>query len=74
MILMPLTLHFDQSIDLPFYDEDSDLSLVLSTNPPGAPVAANGSVTLTGSGLFTGGFLGGSTGTVVITGVIAPVP
>jgi hypothetical protein len=73
-ILLPLTLRFDQSIDLPLWDEDSDLTLTLSTAPPGSPVAADGSVTLTGSGTFSGGFLGGSIGMVTLTGVIAPVP
>jgi hypothetical protein len=73
-ITMPVTLHFDQSLDLPFYEEDSDLSLVLTTNPPGATVDGGGSLTLTGTGVFSGGFLGGSSGTLTIAGVISPVP
>jgi hypothetical protein len=73
-IVMPLTLHFDQSLDLPFFDEDSDLPLGISTNPPGSPVDGSGGVTLAGSGVFQGGFLGGATGTVSITGTISPVP
>jgi hypothetical protein len=73
-IVMPLTLHFDQSLDLPFFDEDSDLTVGLSTNPPGSPVDGSGGVTLAGSGVFQQGFLGGATGTLSITGTISPVP
>jgi hypothetical protein len=72
-IAMPISLHFDHSIDLPGYEEDSDLSLVLSTDPPGSPVMPEpfGDVTLVGSGQFTDGLLGGSTGTLTIRGAIA---
>jgi hypothetical protein len=73
-IVMPLTLHFDQSLDLPFFEEDSDLSVGVSTNPPGSPVDPTGGVTLAGSGVFQGGFLGGATGTLSISGTISPVP
>lgn len=74
-IVLPLVLHLDQSIDLPFVEEDSDLALVLTTTGTGgSPVDANGSVSLTGTGTFTGGFLNGSTGTVNIAGTISPVP
>jgi hypothetical protein len=73
-IVMPLTLHFDQSLDLPIVDEDSDLALVLRTDPPGSPVDAAGAVSLAGSGTFSGGFLGGATGTLTIAGTISPVP
>ena len=71
---MPLTLRFDHSIDLPFLQEDSTLDLALSTDPPGAPVDAAGTVKLVGSGNFQGGILGGSTGTLTIEGSISPVP
>jgi hypothetical protein len=71
---IPLKLRFDQSIDLPFYEEDSDLSVGLSTDAPGSPVDAEGNVVIAGSGVFQKGVLGGSTGTLVITGKIAPVP
>jgi hypothetical protein len=73
-IAVPLGLHFDQSIDLPFFEEDSDLSVGLSTNPPGSPVDSNGAVTLAGSGVFGSGFLNGATGTLTIAGTISPVP
>jgi hypothetical protein len=73
-IVMPLSLHFDQSLDLPFFEEDSDLTLGLSTNPPGSPVDAAGAVTLAGNGVFQGGFLGGATATLSISGTISPAP
>jgi hypothetical protein len=73
-IRMPLILHFDHSIDVPFFEEDSDLSVLLTTDPPGSPVDASGSVNLAGSGTFGGGFLGGATGTLSIVGAISPVP
>src|SRR6185437_7743132 len=69
-IVMPITLHFDHSIDIPLFEEDSDLSLELSTDPPGSPVTPEpfGNVTLVGSGQFIGGILGGSTGTLKVSG------
>ena len=71
---IPIVLHFDQSIDLPFFDEDSNLSLVLSTNAPGQPVNTSGQIMLSGSGTFTGGVLNGSSGTVAVDGAFNPVP
>lgn len=73
-VRVPITLRFDHSIDLPFYEEDSDLPLVLSTDPPGSPMAADGNVTLAGTGVFSGGVLSGQSGTLVIVGKVAPVP
>jgi hypothetical protein len=72
-IVMPISLHFDHSIDWPIYEEDSDLNLTLSTDPPGSPVTPEpfGKVTLVGSGQFIGGILGGSTGTLTVRGTIA---
>lgn len=72
-IVVPITLHFDHSIDLPLYEEDSDLSFELSTDPPGSPVTPEpfGNVTIAGSGRFIGGILGGSTGTLTVRGTIA---
>jgi hypothetical protein len=74
-IVMPLGLRFDHSINLPFFEEDSDLNVVLTTNPPGSPVSPEpfGSVTLVGSGTFNGGILGGSTGNLTISGRISAV-
>ena len=71
---IPLTLHFDHSLDLPFFEEDSDISMVLSTDPPGSPVDEFGQVTLAGSGIFKKGFLNGATGTISIVGTISPAP
>jgi len=73
-INIPVTLHFDQSIDLPFIDEDSDLPLVLSTSAPGSPVDAGGQVSLVGTGAFVGGFLAGANGTISIDGRFTPAP
>jgi hypothetical protein len=39
-MVVPVGLHFDQSIDLPFYDEDSDLQLILTTTSPGPDALA----------------------------------
>ena len=49
-ISMPLSLHFDQSLDIIFYEEDSNLSLVLSTNLPGSPVGPGGARHVGGHG------------------------
>lgn len=73
------TLKFDHSIDFPFYEEDSTLPIALTTGKigslQGAPVnQTTGAVTLVGSGTFQGGFLGGKTGNIVITGTINPIP
>jgi hypothetical protein len=77
-ISVPLTLHFattvqtDAGVDV---HDSSDLSLELSTDPPGgSPVTPEpfGNVTLFGSGKFIGGFLDGSTGTLTVKGKIQP--
>lgn len=47
-----ITLHFDQSIDLPFFEEGSDLPLVLSNDAPGSPVDTSGATILGGAGTF----------------------
>ena len=74
-LVLPLKLRFDHSRDVPFYEEDSNLSIVFSTaNPGGSPVTAAGAVTLTGSGVFSGGWLNGVTCTMVVTGTLAPLP
>jgi hypothetical protein len=78
-ISLPVTLHFATTVETPVGDttDSSDLSMVLSTDPPeGSPVTPPpgpfGNVTLFGSGTFVGGFLGGSTGTLTVTGKIKP--
>lgn len=72
-MMVPLGLRFDHSINLPFLEEDSDLRVVLTTDPPGAPVTPEpfGSVTLVGGGRFDGGILGGDTGTLTLAGAIS---
>lgn len=73
---LALLLRFDHSREFkPFYDEDSDLPIVLSTTfPSGSPVSAAGRLTLSGSGVFSGGWLNGVTCTMVVTGTLTPVP
>jgi hypothetical protein len=68
-ITLPMTLRFATTIDLPdpagSIDDNSNLSLTLSTDPPeGSPVTPEpfGKVNLAGSGDFVGGRLGGSRG------------
>lgn len=75
-LAVSLLLGFDNSIDLPFVEEDSELSITLSTAPPfGSPVTSMGQVTVAGSGVFQKGiFLNGFTGTIVAVGTITPVP
>ncbi len=70
-IELAIGLHLEHSNDLV---SGSDLHLTLTTNPPGAPVHPEpfGAVTLTGSGTFTGGYLGGANATLVVTGAIGP--
>lgn len=70
-----LTLHFNHSRDIPFFDEDSDLSMSLTTaSPPGSPVTAAGSVVLAGSGAFSGGWLNGVICAMTVTGTLTPIP
>jgi hypothetical protein len=75
-IVVPLGLRFDHSIDFPFFEEDSDLNVVLATSPPGSPLNPEpfGQVTLVGSGTFAGGILGGETGTLTVSGTISAPP
>jgi hypothetical protein len=66
-ISLPITLRFATNISLPLgsIDDNSNLSLTLSTDPPeGSPVTPEpfGKVNLAGSGDFIGGRLGGSRG------------
>ena len=80
-ISLPITLHFASTIETPVGDvtNSSDLSMVLSTDPPeGSPVTPPpgpfGKVTLFGSGTFVGGFFGEKPdqGTLKVTGTIKP--
>jgi hypothetical protein len=72
---IPLVLHFDHSVDLPFYEEDSDLALTLSTRERGgAPLDARGAVSLAGKGTFSGGHLAGKACRLTYEGTVAPLP
>ena len=68
-IALPLGLHFAGSGGI-----SADLSLTLTTDPPGSPVNPDplGAVTLAGSGTFQGGILGGQSCNVTIIGRIFP--
>lgn len=65
-----LNLHFHHSNDLA---KDSDMIITLSTLS-GSPLNDAGKVTLKGTGKFKGGYLGGNSCTMTITGTIAPQP
>jgi hypothetical protein len=76
---IPLTLSFDHSIDLLFYDEDSTLPLMFGTGSAGSLVGSpfnstTRSATLVGTGVFVGGFLGGSRADLVASGAFVDSP
>jgi hypothetical protein len=50
------------------------IDVTLSTANPGGSRLTSGSATLTGSGVFRGGFLDGATGSFVVTGTFTPAP
>jgi hypothetical protein len=79
MLGIQVTLLFDHSIDLPFYEEDSTLPLFLGTGSVGdlhgAPLdRATGKLNLVGEGVFQGGIMAGRTGRLVIAGTLADLP
>lgn len=73
-----LSLFFDHSIDLPFYDEDSRLDIPLGTGTAGSlvgsPLDVTSSIALVGSGVLSGGFLGGSRADLAIMGIFSTLP
>ncbi len=79
-IEVPVTLNFDQSLDVPIVQEDVRADLTLSTSEPGAPFNRDdASVSLAGSGTFEG--IGGGVNPlsgfdvrVVIAGTLDPGP
>jgi hypothetical protein len=74
-VVIPITLHFDQSLDLPALVEDSDLKLSLSTQAKGgSKLSSGGHIDLAGSGVFDNGILQGSTGTLVVNGMLMRAP
>jgi hypothetical protein len=70
---VPTTLQFYLSVN-GGSEERSDLPTRLSSLPPGSPVQADGSVTLFGSGTFSGGFLHTRPGEIRLVGKISPHP
>lgn len=75
--ITPITLHFEHSLSqkLGIFAAPSDLTVNLTTQGAGSKKdAASGEITLVGSGQFSGGFLGGSTGNITVTGSFSPHP
>jgi hypothetical protein len=76
---LPVTLHFDQSLSIPFVNTDVDAKLPLSTAAQGGAAfdAQTGQLTLAASGQFTGSGanpLSGSAVRVVLAGRFEPRP
>jgi hypothetical protein len=79
-IAVPLTLKFDQSLDVPMVEEDGDVALDLSTDAEGGSALdwASGRIVLAADGKFTGrgavNPLRNKACHVVISGVLDPMP
>lgn len=74
-VSIPVVLRFDHSVDAPFYEEDSDLPLTLSTKGRGGkPIDASGQAVLVGTGRFEGGALAGRQCAVTYRGQLAHRP
>ena len=74
-VSIPVVLRFDHSVDAPFYEEDSDLPLTLSTKGHGGkPIDAGGRAILSGVGRFEGGALSGRQCAVTYRGQLAHRP
>lgn len=72
---IPVVLFFDHLFDAPFYEEDSDLPLTLTSDVPGGkPLDARGRLTLVGEGRFSGGALDGKRCRLTYSGVVSPMP
>lgn len=72
---IPVVLHFDHSADVPFFEEDSDLALTLSTAAPGgAPLDRQGHIVLVGEGAFSGGVLNAERCRLTYQAVVKPLP
>lgn len=72
---IPIVLHFDHLFDMPFYEEDSDLVITLSTSVEGGmPLGKGGRATLVGEGTFKGGALDGYPCRMTYRGRVSPMP
>jgi hypothetical protein len=72
---IPVVLYFDHAFDAPFYEEDSDLPLTLTTKAEGgAPLDAGGRATLVGTGTFECGALDRKRCTLTFEGRLSPMP
>jgi hypothetical protein len=80
ILRLPVTLHFDQSLDLPILEEDGDLTVTLSSDAEGGQLldAASGEVSLSGSGRLDGvgstNPLDGQTAQIIVSGKLTPTP
>ena len=76
---IPVSLRFDHSIDIPFFDEDSTLLVTLSTGNvadlQGSPLnRTTREITVVGRGTFNGGVMGGRTGSLIVSGAFETLP
>jgi hypothetical protein len=76
---VPLSLRFDHSIDIPFFEEDSTFPISLTTGRvadlQGSPLnRTTRKLTLVGRGRFNGGIMGGSSGDLIVSGTLATLP
>ena len=74
-----LSLRFDHSIDIPFFEEDSTLPITLTTgsvaNLQGSPLnRKTKEMTLVGRGTFNGGIMDGSSGSLRVSGKFEQLP
>ncbi len=76
-ISIPVTLHFQHSIEAefgPILAGQSDLTVTLTTEGTGGRRLSDGRFVLVGSGPFLRGFLGSKTGDISVTGTFTPSP
>jgi hypothetical protein len=80
VLRLPVTLRFDQSLNIPLIEEDGNLSLVLSSDAPDGQLldSETGTVALSGTANFDGDGstnpLDGQSCTVIVTGTLSPAP